>query len=86
MDLLIFFLAGIFQDILFTLNIRFVSKDRIWPAVFTSFAVTMVSMLALYTILAKLDAQRSLPAIIMYSLGITCGTFIAMRFHLEPKE
>jgi hypothetical protein len=27
-----------------------------------------------------------LPAIIMYSLGITCGTFIAMRFHLEPKE
>lgn len=84
--LIIYFLAGVVQDILFTTNIRFVAKERIWPAVTTSFAVTMVSMLALYTILAKLDQERSLPAIIAYTLGITTGTFIAMKFHLKPKE
>jgi len=86
MNLLFFFLAGIVQDILFTLNIRFVAKEKIWPAVLTSFAVTMVSMLALYSILAKLDSQRSLAAIIIYSLGITTGTLIAMKFRLEKKD
>ena len=84
--LAIYFLAGLVQDVIFTLNIRFVTKEKIGWAVITSFAVTMVSMTALYTILTNLDSQRSLPAIVAYASGISCGTFLGMKFRLESKN
>ncbi|MDD5547636.1 MAG: hypothetical protein PHN74_01910 [Candidatus Pacebacteria bacterium] len=42
-------------------------------------------MLALYNILNRLDDERSFVAIIIYSLGIATGTFLAMKFKLEQK-
>lgn len=83
--LIIYFLVGILQDVLFTLNVRFVALHRLWAAVITSFFTVMVSMLVLYNIIAQLDSERSITAIVAYSLGIAAGTFLAMKFKLESK-
>lgn len=84
--LLIYFFAGVLQDFVFTLNIRFVNKERILPAVLTSFIITVVSLLVLYNILTNLDSQRSILAIIIYAAGIATGTYLAMRFKVKHKD
>ena len=84
--LIIFFLVGILQDLLATLNVRFIALHKIWPAVVSSFLTVVVAMLVLYNILSDLDAQRSIPAILAYAFGIAVGTFFAMKFKLESKE
>ncbi len=73
------------QDVIFTLNIRFVGLNKILPAIVTSFLITLMSTLVLYNILSKLDEQRSIPAIIAYASGIAVGTFFAMKLKLEKK-
>jgi len=84
--LLIYFFAGVLQDFVFTLNIRFVNKERVLYAVLTSFLITVISLLVLYNILTTLDSQRSLLAIIIYAAGIATGTFLAMKFKVKHKE
>ncbi|OGI98632.1 hypothetical protein A3H53_01285 [Candidatus Nomurabacteria bacterium RIFCSPLOWO2_02_FULL_40_10] len=84
--LLIYFFAGVLQDFVFTLNLRFVNKDRILPAVLTSFLITVISLLVLYNILTNLDSQRSILAIIIYAAGIATGTYFAMKFKVAHKE
>jgi len=86
MDLIIYFLAGVFQDFLVTLNWRFVAKDKIVPATVFSFLVTVVSMLVLYNILTQLDSQRSIMAILVYSLGVCSGTVLAMKTKIKFKK
>jgi uncharacterized protein YebE (UPF0316 family) len=83
--LVVYFIAGIVQDFLFTLNVKYVAKDRIIPAVVFSFATVLVSMLVLYSIITKLDSERSIVAIIVYSTGIACGTFLAMKLKFGAK-
>jgi hypothetical protein len=77
--LLFYFLAGILQDFLLTLNFRFIAKEKIIPASLLSFLTTVVSMLVLYNILTRLDRNRSLIAIIVYALGISTGTALGMK-------
>lgn len=84
--LIIYFLVGILQDLLGTLNIRFIALHKLWPAVISSFLTVVVAMLVLYNILSDFDSQRSIPAIIAYAAGIAVGTFFAMKFKLESKE
>ncbi len=84
--LLIYFFAGVLQDFVFTLNIRFVNKERVLFAVLTSFLITVISLLVLYNILTNLDSQRSLLAIIIYAAGIATGTYLAMKFKVRTKE
>ena len=83
--LIIYFLAGILQDFVFVLNLRYIAKDKVFLAVSTSFLTTVVYMLILYNIITQLDSQRSIAAIISYSLGIGGGTFLAMKFKLGMK-
>jgi len=78
--LILYFLAGILQDFLLTLNWRFIAKHKILPATGLSFLVTIVTMLVLYNILSHLDEQRSLIAIVIYAAGIATGTFLGMKF------
>ena len=78
--LIVYFLAGILQDFLFTLNLRYVAEKKVVPAVIVSFLVTVVSMVVLYNILTQLDAQRSIIAIIVFALGVATGTLLAMKF------
>lgn len=83
--LIAYFFAGVLQDFLLTLNWRFVAKERLVPATLASFTVTVVSMVVLYTILANLDSNRSLPAILVYSLGVAAGTVLGMKMKIGGK-
>ena len=80
--LIIYFVVGIIQDFLLTLNWRYVAKEKVFPAVFFSFMTTVMSMIVLYNILTQIDAQRSLIAILVYASGIGTGTFLGMKLHL----
>ena len=81
----IYFLAGAVQNFLFILGIRFVAKDKAFLASVFSFLVTIVSLFALYSILSRLDAQRSIVAIIIYGFGFAVGTYLATKFKLEEN-
>ncbi|MBI2613969.1 MAG: hypothetical protein HYW62_04320 [Candidatus Levybacteria bacterium] len=76
---LIYFLAGVLQDFLVTLNWRFISKDKILPAVTFSFLATVVSFTVLYNIVTKLDPNKSIAAIVIYSFGVGVGTLLGMK-------
>ncbi len=80
MILFIYFLAGILQDFLFTLNLRYVSQNNIVPAMFFSFTTSVVGFTVFYKIVTDLSPDKGLVAIIVYSLGIAAGTFIGMKF------
>jgi uncharacterized protein YebE (UPF0316 family) len=75
----IYFLAGILLDFLITINQRYVIKDKILLAMSTSFFITIMSTIVLYSILSSLDPQRSIPAIIVYASGVAIGTLLAMK-------
>lgn len=86
MDLILYFIAGVVQDFLLTLNWRYVAKDQVRPAAVFSFLVTVVSLLVLYNILTHLDETRSILAILVYSLGVAAGTFLGMRSSFWIKD
>ena len=78
-ELIIYFIAGVVQDYLLTLNWRLIQKERVLPSVIVSFLTTVVSLIVLYSILTRLDSDRSILAITVYALGIAVGTFLAMK-------
>ncbi|EKD32857.1 MAG: hypothetical protein ACD_76C00130G0004 [uncultured bacterium] len=80
--LIIYFFAGVLQDFLFTINIRSVAKHKIFLALTSSFLVTIVNMIVLYNILTQLEADKTIIAIITYALGITAGTYLAMKLKI----
>jgi uncharacterized protein YebE (UPF0316 family) len=83
--LIVYFFAGVVQDFLFTVNLRYVAKNKVFLAVLTSFLVTVVNLVVLYNILTQLDSQRTFAAIVIYALGITTGTFLAMKFKIKEE-
>ena len=85
LQLLAYFFAGVFQDFLVTLNQRYVIKNHVVSAMVTSFMITIVSMVVLYNVLSSLDPQQSIPAIIVYALGIAIGTLLAMKFKIGKE-
>lgn len=80
LKLAIYFIVGVVQDFFFTLNSRYIAEKRVWPAVGFSFLTVSMSMVVLYNILNELDSEQSILAIFIYSLGITLGTYLAMKF------
>ncbi|MFA4833226.1 MAG: DUF5698 domain-containing protein [Patescibacteria group bacterium] len=83
--LIIYFLAGVLQDFLLTLNWRFIAKEKAISAAALSFAVTIVTMLVLYNILTQLDRQRSMIAIIVYALGVGTGTILGIKTKISSN-
>ena len=86
MEYLIYFIAGVAQDFLTTLNWRYVAEKKILPAMIFSFSTVAIGMVILYNIIKDLDPQKSIWAIIIYSLGIAGGTFLAMKFKHGLKK
>jgi len=84
--LFVYFLAGVLQDFLLTLNWRFIAKERIMPASILSFITTIVSMFVLYTIITQLDRERSVIAILVYASGIAVGTILGMKTNIGFKK
>ena len=83
--LVIYFFAGVLQDFLLTLNWRFVAREKAFSASLFSFLTTVVSMLVVYNIITKLDEERSILAIIVYSLGIASGTLLGLKIKIHTK-
>lgn len=81
----IYFIVGIIQDFLLTLNWRYVAKERPLEAVTFSFLTTAVSMLVFYNILTQLDSERSVVAMLIYAVGVGAGTYIGMKFKIVNK-
>ncbi len=80
-SLVIYFFVGVIQDFFFTMNLKYVAREKVWAAVIFSFLAVSMSMLVLYNIINDLDPQKSILAIIVYSCGIAVGTYIAMKTH-----
>ncbi len=78
--LALYFIAGIIQDFLFTLNLRYINEKKPLQATLFSFVVTVVSLVVLYNILTQFDSQRSIIAIMVYAAGVGLGTFFGMKF------
>jgi hypothetical protein len=81
-NLVIYFVVGIIQDFLLTLNWRYVAKDKPLPAVTFSFLTTLVSLLVFYNIITDLTPDKSVLAIVVYSIGIGTGTYLGMKFKI----
>jgi len=86
MQFVIYFFAGVLQDFLLTLNWRFMAKDKAILASLFSFLTTIISFVVLYNILTRLDQERSIIAIVIYSFGIATGTFLGMKNKLGMKD
>ncbi len=76
---IIYFFVGILQDMLWTLNVKYVANDRPVLASVYSFLTSLVSLTVFYNILTKLDEERSIAAIVIYSVGIAIGTMLGMK-------
>lgn len=77
--LVIYFFVGVVQDFFFTMNVKFVAEKKVFPAVVFSFMTVFLSMVVLYNIIKDLDISQGILAIVVYSLGIATGTFVAMK-------
>ena len=86
MQFIIYFIAGVIQDFLLTLNWRYMAKDKAFAASLFSFLTTIISFVVLYNILTKLDQERSIVAIVVYSIGIATGTFLGMKTKIGMKD
>jgi len=75
---------GILEDFLGTLTLRFVLKERVLWAVFTTFVITIISLLVFYSIFVKLNTQtrEGIVDIVVYSIGVSLGTLIAMKIKI----
>jgi uncharacterized protein YebE (UPF0316 family) len=78
--LVIYFVVGVVQDFFFTMNSKYIAKEKVLPAVIFSFLTILMSMLVLYNILKDINYESSVLAIIVYSFGIAGGTLVAMKF------
>jgi len=81
--LLIYYIAGLLQDFLFTLMFRFVSKEKAIQAAIFSFIGTMVAMVIFFDIVTRLSAEESILGIFAYALGISSGTFLAVKTKID---
>ena len=83
--LLVYYFAGVIQDFLLTLNWRYVAKEKALLASVFSFSTMFVTMVVLYNIFTRLDNERSILAIIVYSLGVCTGTFLGVKMKIGKK-
>ena len=83
--LAVYFLVGVVQDFFFTMNSKYVAKEKVLPAVIFSFLTILMSMLVLYNILRDINSETSIVAIVVYSCGIATGTYVALKFPAFKK-
>lgn len=81
---LVFFLVGIFQDVLATYYYQMIAKEYPWRAGIFSMIVTLVNLLILYEILTGIENQV-LSIVLAYAFGNGVGTFIIMKKHFIKK-
>ena len=80
LNLAIYFFVGVVQDFFFTMNTKYIAREKVLPAVIFSFFTIFVSTLVLYNIIKEINSESGLIAIFVYSCGIALGTYVAMEF------
>lgn len=84
--LILYFFAGVAQNFLFILNMRFVQRGHTLLVGFFSFWVSMLSVWVLYDIITRINQSRSIIAIVIYSFGFAAGSFTAMKLKLKKAS
>jgi len=83
---LLYFFVGVLQDLFWTYNVKYVANEKPVLASTFSFFTSIISMGVFYDILTRLDSERSWLAILVYSLGIAVGTFVAMKLKFSKGK
>ncbi len=77
---LIYFGAGVLQDIVITLYYQLISKKRAGLTAFFSFFITLINLTILYGILSNLTPDSGILLIATYALGNAVGAYLAVKF------
>jgi positive regulator of sigma E activity len=77
---LIYFGAGVIQDITVTFYYQFVSEKKALRAAMLSFLITLINLTILYGILSNLNPDSGIFLIATYALGNATGAYLAIRF------
>ena len=82
----LYFIAGIIQEFLFTVNIRAIDNRNVLLAAATSFLTVSFGMVIFYNIIARFNNEQSFIAIGVYSFGIGVGTALGMKYHMGRRR
>jgi hypothetical protein len=82
----LFYLMGVAQDFLITLNLRLIGQEKRQWAALLSFFNTAIGLLVIFKILSSLDQVGSIRKILCYSAGVGTGTFLAITLKLTSKK
>jgi hypothetical protein len=77
---IIFFLAGILQDVIITYYYQTIAKEYAIRSAILATLVTLVNVVVLYKILTGIEDQV-LSIILVYAIGNGVGTMIVMKKH-----
>ncbi|MES2953753.1 MAG: hypothetical protein V4674_04325 [Patescibacteria group bacterium] len=80
-NLVLFFAVGVFQDLLVTYYYQVITTDRAKTAAFMAGLLTVVNLLVLYAILARLE-DEAVSSILAYALGNSVGTYLVVKRHV----
>jgi len=78
--ILVYFGIGALQAVLGAVNLKLIVKDQAISAGAISFVTNLIGLLVLYSIIARLNQERSTIAIVAFSLGVGFGIFLATKF------
>lgn len=78
--------AGILLAFFSTVQIRLVAQCKKLRASILTFFLQLVNLFVLAGIITQINAGKSFAGVIIYALGISAGTYVALRFrHLEGQ-
>jgi len=77
--ILTYVLVGIIQDFVLTLNWRYIAENRPVASAISAFGSSFIGLIVLYNILTRLNSHRSILAILAYTVGISIGTYLALK-------
>jgi hypothetical protein len=77
---IIFFLAGILQDVIITYYYQTIAKEYAIRSAILATLVTLVNVVVLYKILTGIEDQV-MSIILVYAIGNGFGTMIVMKKH-----
>ena len=83
---MIYFGAGVLQDIIITFYYRFVADKKAGLSATLSFITTLINLTILYGILTNLTPDSGFWLIITYAFGNGVGAYLAVRFSRLSKN
>jgi hypothetical protein len=82
---LIYFGAGILQDIVVVLYSQLIYEKKAMQTAVSSFVLTVINLTILYGIISSLDPTNGVGLILVYGLGNAIGAYLAVKFRANKK-